>query len=62
VGLGEQVGQEHGGHAPLAGGEFGQAMSTQEETLNDLQGLLVADVCRWPSWGSRQGGLYGGRT
>ena len=54
MGLGEQAGQEHGGHAPLAGGEFGQATSTQEETLNDLQGLLVADVCRWPAWGSGQ--------
>jgi len=29
VGLGEQAGQEHGGHAPLAGGEFGEATSTQ---------------------------------
>jgi len=34
----------------------------QKETLNDLQGLLVADVCRWPSWGSGRGGLYGDRT
>jgi hypothetical protein len=40
----------------------GRRPSTQQETLNDLQGILVADVCRWPSWGSGQGGLYGGRT